>query len=397
MRILHVCSALSLSFLPPHAASAPQTPATSPREIRFEPQQIRDNFGVGYAVTVADVNGDRKPDILAISGTQLVWFENPSWQAHVVLDGQTPKDNVTLAPHDIDRDGRLDVALGATWKPSDTNGGGTLHWASPGASGGPAVWTLRDITSEPTLHRIRWANVDGTGDPELIVAPLHGRGTSPPEWNGVGPRLLALRTPTDPAKDPWPAEPIDDSLHIVHNFAVLDFDGDGDDDLIAASREGLHLLERGRDGRWAKTRLGDVNAGEVKLGRVGGSRVLAVIEPWHGTTLAIYREPKQPTRGPWTRQVIDETLTGGHAIGWADVDGDGSDELIAGWRDKEVGVALYRITGQTERPARVMIDAGGMAAEDLTVADLDADGRPDIIASGRRTANVRIYWNRTPR
>jgi hypothetical protein len=44
-----------------------------------------------------------------------------------------------------------------------------------------------------------------------------------------------------------------------------------------------------------------------------------------------------------------------------------------------------------------MIDAGGMAAEDLTVADLDADGRPDIIASGRRTANVRIYWNRTPR
>ena len=203
--------------------------------------------------------------------------------------------------------------------------------------------------------------------------------------------------PKDPAKDPWPAEVIDDSLHIVHNFAVLDFDGDGDDELIAASREGLHLLERGRDGRWSKTRLGDVNAGEVKVGRVGGVRMLAVIEPWHGTTLAIYREPAKGPRGPWTRQVIDETLTGGHAIGWADVDGDGSDELIAGWREKEVGVALYRITSATERPARVMIDAGGMAAEDLTVADLDADGRPDVIASGRRTANVRIYWNRTPR
>ena len=203
--------------------------------------------------------------------------------------------------------------------------------------------------------------------------------------------------PKDPAKDPWPAEVIDDSLHIVHNFAVLDFDGDGDDELIAASREGLHLLERGTDGRWTKTRLGDVNAGEVKVGRLGGARVLAVIEPWHGTTVAIYREPAKPTRGPWTRQVIDETLTGGHAIGWLDVDGDGSDELVAGWREKDVGVALYRITSATERPARVMIDAGGMAAEDLTVADLDADGRPDIIASGRRTANVRIYWNRTAR
>ncbi len=394
MRVLPLLSALPLAL-----ATAPQTapdaPLAAQREVRFETQQVRDNFGVGYAVTVADVNGDKKPDVLAISGTQLVWFENPSWQAHVVLDGQTPKDNVTLATHDIDRDGRLDVALGATWKPSDTNGGGTLHWASPGAAG--TAWTLRDVTSEPTLHRIRWANVDGAGDPELIVAPLHGRGTSPPEWNGVGPRLLALRVPKDPAKDPWPAEVIDDSLHIVHNFAVLDFDGDGDDELIAASREGLHLLERGTDGRWTKTRLGDVNAGEVKAGRVGGARVLAVIEPWHGTTVAIYREPAKPTRGPWTRQVIDETLTGGHAIGWLDVDGDGSDELVAGWREKDVGVALYRITSATERPARVMIDAGGMAAEDLTVADLDADGRPDVIASGRRTANVRIYWNRTAR
>jgi aldos-2-ulose dehydratase/isomerase family protein/VCBS repeat protein len=394
MRVLPLLSTLSLAFAP--AVQTPAgPPAASPPVFRFETQEIRDNFGVGYAVTVADVNGDRKPDVLAISGTQLVWFENPSWQAHVVLDGQTPKDNVALAPHDIDRDGRLDVAIGATWKPTDTNAGGTLHWASPGAAG--ASWTLRDITSEPTLHRIRWANVDGTGDPELIVAPLHGRGTSPPEWNGVGPRVLALRIPQDPVKDPWPAEVIDDTLHIVHNFAVLDFDGDGDDELIAASREGLHLLERGAGGRWTKTRLGDVNAGEVKVGRLGGTRALAVIEPWHGTTVAIYREPAKPTRGPWTRQVIDETLTGGHAIGWADVDGDGSDELVAGWRDKDFGVALYRITSATERPARVMIDAGGMAAEDLTVADLDADGRPDIVASGRRTANVRIYWNRTPR
>jgi hypothetical protein len=394
MRVLLLLSTVSLALAP-----AVQTPASAPTApepaFRFETQEIRDNFGVGYAVTVADVNGDRRPDVLAISGTQLVWFENPSWQAHVVLDGQTPKDNVALAPHDIDRDGRLDVALGATWKPTDTNAGGTLHWASPGASG--ASWTVRDITSEPTLHRIRWANVDGAGDPELIVAPLHGRGTVAPEWNGVGPRLQALHVPKDPAKDPWTAELIDDTLHIVHNFAVLDFDGDGDDELIAASREGLHLLERGADGRWTKTRLGDVNAGEVKVGRLGGARALAVIEPWHGTTVAIYREPAKPTRGPWTRQVIDETLTGGHAIGWADVDGDGSDELVAGWRDKDVGVALYRITSATERPARVMIDAGGMAAEDLAVADLDADGRPDIVASGRRTANVRIYWNRTPR
>ena len=32
--------------------------------------------------------------------------------------------------------------------------------------------------------------------------------------------------------------------------------------------------------------------------------------------------------------------------------------------------------------------------EDAMAADLDGDGRPDIIAGGRSTHSVRIYWNR---
>jgi hypothetical protein len=34
-----------------------------------------------------------------------------------------------------------------------------------------------------------------------------------------------------------------------------------------------------------------------------------------------------------------------------------------------------------------------MATEDLTVADLTGDGRPDILAGGRATGNVRLYVN----
>ncbi len=42
---------------------------------------------------------------------------------------------------------------------------------------------------------------------------------------------------------------------------------------------------------------------------------------------------------------------------------------------------------------RTVIDDGGVAVEDLTAADLNGDGRIDIVAVGRQTGNVRIYWN----
>ena len=229
-------------------------------------------------MTTGDVNGDKKLDVIAISGTQLVWFENPSWTQHVVLDGQTPKDNVALAAQDIDGDGRLDVALGAAWNPRDTNGGGTLHWVrQPGtaariSASRASPWALIDIASEPTLHRIRWANVDGRGLPELIVAPLHGRGTSPPEWNGPGARLLVFSIPSKVASDSkWPVEVADDTLHIFHNFAVVRWDDDNRDDLITSSREGVHLLQRGAgaDGKWTRTKLGEGAPRRDQAGRVG--------------------------------------------------------------------------------------------------------------------------------
>ncbi len=372
--------------------TAPVDPA-----LRFERQEIRARYGVGYAVTVADMNGDRRLDVVAISGTQLTWYENPTWREHVLLEGQTPKDNVALAPHDIDGDGRVDVALAAAWNPRDTNAGGTLHWVRQPASGDAG--TLRDISSEPTLHRIRWADVDGSGRPELIAAPLHGRGTSPPDWKGQGARLLAFSIPAQPATDPWPVEAIDDSLHILHNFTPVRFTRRDRDELLTASREGLHLFTRGDQGRWTKRKIGDGAPGEIKAGRIGGRHVLATVEPWHGTSIVVYREPEGGAASDalWPRAVVDGTLAGGHALGWGDFDGDGDDELVGGWREGTGGVVVYDVAPDGKVRARTPVDLEGMATEDVATADLDGDGKPEIIASGRRTSNVVIYWNRSTR
>lgn len=356
--------------------------------IKFRAEQIASDFGVGYAVVTADVNGDKRTDVLAINATDLVWFEAPGWQKHVIVSGATVRDNVTLAAHDVDGDGRLDVALGAGWTGANT---GTLQWVRQNAPGATPAWEVFQIGAEPTLHRIRWADVDGDKRLELIVAPLHGKDNKGPAWEGVGARLLVFRPPANPRTDPWPMEVADESNHIMHNFLGMNLDTDPQDELVTSSREGLFVIKRDRGGKWSRTQLGEGTPGEVKLGRVGGRRMLATVEPWHGASVVIYVE--RP--GLWSRTVIETALIGGHALGWADFDGDGNDELAVGWRDKQPGLAIYTVTPEGALASKLMIDEGGMATEDLAIADLNGDKQPDIVASGRATRNVKIYWNET--
>ena len=379
---------LALTGGAPHAAP-PQEPKGG---VSFRMTEIQRDWGVVYAVRVADVNGDGRPDVVAINPTQLAWFENPTWQRHVIVDGATPRDNVTVAAADIDGDGRPEIALGAAWNPRNTTSGGTLHLATRSTPDGRAPWKVSSIFEEPTLHRIQWAHVDADQRPELVVTPLHGRGTSPPDWNGPGARIVLLRPPSELAGGPWAPEVVDDTRHILHNFLVTRFGDGGGDDLVTASREGLTLFTRDADGRWGSRLLARSSPGEVALGRVGGTRVFATIEPWHGSSLVTYIE----AGSEWKRQVIDDTITGGHAVAWGDFDGDGDGEIVAGWRDKAVALARYEISPTGASVARQIVD-NGVAVEDLAVADLNADGRPDIVAGGRSTANIRVYMNETVR
>jgi len=82
----------------------------------------------------------------------------------------------------------------------------------------------------------------------------------------------------------------------------------------------------------------------------------------------------------------------------ADLDGDGNDEIIVGVRDPlpgkaQSGVRVYRASDDGTKWSKTELDPGGVAVEDLAVADLNADGKPDIVAVGRQTKNVKVYWN----
>ena len=360
-------------------------PRAQPSGVAFSVVDIQKDWGVVYAVRLADVNADGRLDILAINPTEMAWFENPSWQRHTIVQAAVPRDHVTLAPHDVDGDGRVEIALGAGWNPRNTTSGGTLHLATRTTPDGRAPWTVAPLGEEPTLHRINWARIGG--GPALVVTALHGRGTSPPAWDGQGARTFLLRPPPG-GRGAWAAEQVDDTRHILHNFLVADFDGVPGDEIVTASREGLTLMTRGAGGAWSHRVLAVGAPGEVALGRVGGRRAFATVEPWHGTSVVSYVERD----GAWTRAVVDDTVTGGHAIGWADFDGDGDDELVAGWRDKSVAIVRY-VIGVDGKPRERQVVDTAVAVEDLVVGDLNADGKPDIVAGGRSTGNIRLYLN----
>jgi len=92
--------------------------------------------------------------------------------------------------------------------------------------------------------------------------------------------------------------------------------------------------------------------------------------------------------------VIDDSLVDGHTIVTGDFDGDGSDEIVAGFRGKGRSVYLFHSEDTTGlRWSRDVLDDGGMAAAACAVADLNGDRRPDVVCIGSATANLKWYEN----
>ncbi|MEO1982419.1 MAG: VCBS repeat-containing protein, partial [Fuerstiella sp.] len=79
-----------ISVLVPVAAANANEPT-----LRFVATTIDGNVGkVCYAVTTADVDNDGKRDIVAVTENRVLWYQNPSWKMHVIIEDQTPLDNV---------------------------------------------------------------------------------------------------------------------------------------------------------------------------------------------------------------------------------------------------------------------------------------------------------------
>jgi hypothetical protein len=368
-------------------------------DLKFQAVEVDKAIEIGYGIAAADVNGDKKPDLVLADKTQIVWYENPSWKKHVIAEKLTQRDHVCIAAADIDGDGKAEIAAGAEWNPGDTMNSGAVFYLVPPADR-TQKWEPVKLHHEPTVHRMRWVkNTQGKFD--LVVVPLHGRGNNA-RAEGVGVKILTYKVPADP-KQEWQTELLDASLHKTHNFDPGQWDADAADEMVVGGKEGVFLLDPGRGKLVTLGTNAIEGAGEVRAGRTNaGARVsfVTAVEPMHGNTLAIYIPPAfDSSATAWDRLVLDESLVDGHALACGNLDGSPRDEIVVGWRamnrpGAKVGIKVFTAEDLGLRKWKAtVVDDGGMACEDLVLADLNGDGRLDIAAAGRATKNVKVYFN----
>ena len=362
---------------------------------------VDDEMAGGYGLEIADIDGDGLLDIVALATNpaQFVWYRNPSWEKHLITANS--RGDIAAAAQDIDSDGDIDLVLASEFNLAESTQGGLLQWfENPGNPTQNQEWQAYTIDRVPTSHRLRWGNFNGMG-PSLINLPIIGIGASAPRYEG-GAQMKAYQIPANP-KGLWGSVVVRDDLEMAHGIAVVDWNGDGRDDLLTASFAGINLTQLAVDGRFVnQTPIGVGNRGkrptqgssEVGLGRLpDGSRFIASIEPWHGNEVVVYR-PNEDGRMPWQREIIDDTFEGGHALIIADLNNDGVDEIVAGHRSSPYGLYSYRYMAATGQWARTALDAGGIGVAGIAVVDLNGDGYRDIVAIGSATGNVVLFESR---
>jgi hypothetical protein len=367
----------------------------------FDRTVIDANFPGAYQVEVADVNGDQKPDIIAVGGSTCAWYENPTWKKRIVTGAKQTPGIISSATADIDGDGKAEIAIAYEFA-MNTPTTGKLLLAVQGR-GPDDSWKLVPIAGIGSIHRLRWGDINRDKRIDLVVAPIFGPEAKPPTYED--PARLIFFDGRENIKAGKTTGHLLAKRPVMHAIEVSDATKIGSSFILTADNLGVGMVIPVSPGRIEVIDLVSGATGnapkqgcsEIHLGRLkDGTRFLATLEPWHGNQVVMYlktnRKSENLDAAPriYRRQLIDDTLADGHALWVADVDGDGDDEVFAGHRGKDHRVSMYDFDQAKKTWIRTVLDRE-VAAQDLRGGDIDGDGTPDVVAVGGSTHNVVCY------
>ncbi|MFT4550118.1 MAG: hypothetical protein ACI9UA_001207 [Pseudoalteromonas tetraodonis] len=354
-------------------------------------------------VRLGDLNGDGLADVVTgwEEGGLIRAYLNPGadkaarpWPAVTVGRVDSPEDAVFV---DLDQDGALDVVSCCEGQTRSI----FVHWAPRDRTRllDPKAWHTEPFPAARGKEAWMYAlpmQVDGLGGVDLVVGS-----------KGKGASISWLESPNDPRDlKAWKLNRLRDAGWIM-SIEAEDIDADGREDLVFSDRKGARAgvfwLKRPQEVAmpWSEHPIGALGK-EVMFLRIedleSDGRRDVVVSTRNGYCELFRR--KAGVRVAWASQQkrLPFGLPHGKSLAIADINGDGRRDLITTNRGggKVRCVAWQPIDpAQSDSKAHDIGGFGGQKFDLIEMIDLDADGDLDVLTCEERDG-LGVVWYENP-
>lgn len=374
--------------------------------IGFSEHLIAEKYAYAYGIAATDIDRDGDLDLTSADYTphnMLYLFENDSagvFKRHIIQK-EDPERLERHAIGDVDGDGDDDVVIVKNLR------GQLLWFENSGTPTDGKLWQRHVITTDlPGAYDVALADFDNDGDLDVAAS----------SWT-LGNQFAWFENNGAPAKGEWKKHVIEKDVAETRTMRAADFDGDGDADLLGTGRKAHHVIwyENQQDGNsvvWKKHFVDDKSRcpahgnpadmdgdGDLDIVmamgfyyRPGSGQSDASLQP-EDNQIVWYENGGKPAAGLWKKHVIDPRFEDAFEAVAGDLDGDGDIDVAAtSWRNPG-RVAWFGNHGNPRGHwTRHMLKNNWRSANQLIIADLNGDGKPDIAACAEHGSYELRWW-----